>query len=257
VNTNTGAVEIKDLTVTFSRWGQTVTALDNVRLTIPSGQWVMLVGHNGGGKSTLLRAVSGRLRPNGGQVTVGGKQVARMSSTEIAQQVFHVQQDPLMGTAPNLTLFENLMVADHEAQVRGTAKRELALKYRGLLQPLGLADRLKQLARCLSGGERQLIALLIARLRPASVLLLDEPLAALDPLKADLGMQEIQALSQEGRTILQVTHDERMAASVGDRTVAIQSGCVVYDEPAEKRALTAIAKHWYPREDNLTNSNRH
>ena len=255
MNKNAAAVEIRDLTVSFSRWGQTVTALDNVSLTIPSGQWVMLVGHNGGGKSTLLRAISGRLRPNLGQITIGGKQVTRMSSTEIAERVFHVQQDPLLGTASNLTLFENLMVADHKAQVEGTATRELALKYRGLLQPLGLADRLKQLARYLSGGERQLIALLIARLRPASVLLLDEPLAALDPLKADLCMEEIQALSHEGRTILQVTHDERTAAKVGDRTLALQSGCIVYDEQAEERALIAIAKHWYPKGDNLTNAN--
>jgi putative ABC transport system ATP-binding protein len=253
----TAVVEIRDLTVTFSRWGQTVTALNHVNLTIPSGQWVMLVGHNGSGKSTLLKAISGRLTPNGGQITLGGKQVTKMSSSEIAEHVFHVHQDPLMGTAPKLTLFENLMVADHKAQVEGTSRRELAHKYRELLQPLGLADRMKQLARYLSGGERQLIALLIARLRPASLLLLDEPLAALDPLKADLCMREVQALSQEGKTILQVTHDERLAVEAGHRTLAIQAGRIVYDEPVERRTLKAIVNHWHPIGDKVANEQNH
>jgi len=254
---NQRAIDIKDLTVTFSRWGQTVTALDHVNLTILSGQWVMLVGHNGSGKSTLLKAISGRLVPNDGQITLGDKQVAKMNSSEIAARVFHVHQDPLMGTASKLTLFENLMVADYQAQVEGTSSRELAQKYRDLLQPLGLAGRMKQLAQYLSGGERQLISLLIARLRPVSLLLLDEPLAALDPLKADLCMREVRALSQEGKTILQVTHDERLAAEAGHRTLAIQAGRIVYDEPAESRALSAITEHWYPIGDNVPNENIH
>lgn len=249
---NQAAVEIKDLTVTFSRWGQTVTALDRVNLAIPPGQWVMLVGHNGSGKSTLLKAISGRLAPNGGQISIAGKQATRMSSSKIAEQVFHVHQDPLMGTAPKLTLFENLMVADHQAQVEDTSRRELAQKYSELLQPLGLADRMKQLARYLSGGERQLIALLIARLRPASLLLLDEPLAALDPLKAELCMREIQALSKEGKTILQVTHDERLAVEAGHRTLAIQAGRIVYDAPIERRTLMEIVNHWHSKGDMLT-----
>lgn len=243
---NQAAIEIIDLTVTFSRWGQTVAALDQVNLTIPPKQWVMLVGHNGSGKTTLLKAISGRLNPNGGQIILGGKHINKMRSSEIAEQVFHVHQDPLMGTAPKLTLFENLLVADHRAQVEGTSRRELAQKYRDLLQPLGLANRMKQLARYLSGGERQLIALLIARLRPASLLLLDEPLASLDPLKAELCMREVKALSQAGKTILQVTHDERIAAEAGHRTLAIQAGRIIYDEPAERRKLKDIVKYWHP-----------
>jgi len=236
-------VEIRDLTVTFSRWGQTVTALDNVNLTILSGQWVMLVGHNGSGKSTLLKAISGRLTPNGGQITLGGKQVTKMSSSEIAEHVFHVHQDPLMGTAPKLTLFENLMVADHKAQVEGTSRRELAHKYRELLQPLGLADRMKQLARYLSGGERQLIALLIARLRPASLLLLDEPLAALDPAKAQTCIELITELHNQGKTVVQVTHDPRLAASGGNRSIVMSHGKLVYDE-TENRNLDRVKAYW-------------
>lgn len=244
MNNNKAAVEINDLTITFSRWGQIVTALDQVNLTIPSGQWVILVGHNGSGKSTLLQAISGRLSPNEGQIKLGGKQVAKMNSSEIAEQVFHVHQDPLMGTAPKLTLFENLMVADYHAQSEGTSKRELVQKYRDLLQPLGLADRLKQLARYLSGGERQLIALLIARLRPSSVLLLDEPLAALDPAKAETSLDVINNLHQRGTTIIQVTHDPVIATSAGERTLALRDGRVVYDQLGTSRDLIALQEIW-------------
>lgn len=238
------AVETQDLTVTFSRWGQAVTALDHVNLTIPSGQWVMLVGHNGSGKSTLLRAISGRLSPNGGVITIGGKRLGKMRSSEIAEHVFHVHQDPLLGTAPKLTLFENLMVADSQAQLEGTSKRELVKKYQDLLQPLGLADRMKQLARYLSGGERQLIALLIARLRPASLLLLDEPLAALDPVKAGICLDIITNLHKQGITIIQVTHDPTLAISVGGRTLALRDGRFVYDEFGTGRELAALQDVW-------------
>ncbi len=244
MSANQPAVEIRDLTVTFSRWGQTVTALDRVSLTVPKGQWVMLVGHNGSGKSTLVKAISGRLTPNGGQIAIGGKQTSRMRPSQIAEQVFHVQQDPLMGTAPKLTLFENLMVADHQAQIEATSRRKLAQKYRELLQPLGLADRMKQLARYLSGGERQLIALLIARLRPASLLLLDEPLAALDPAKTETCMDVITTLHSKGTTIIQVTHDPSLAISAGDRTLALRDGQFVYDQSGTQRRLLHLQQAW-------------
>ena len=241
---NQAAVEIKDLTVTFSRWGQNVTALDRVNLAIPPGQWVMLVGHNGSGKSTLLKAISRRLAPSGGQISIGGKQTTKMGSSQIAKQVFHVHQDPLMGTAPKLTLFENLMVADHQAQVEGTSRRELIGKYRELLQPLGLAGRMKQLAGYLSGGERQLIALLIARLRPASLLLLDEPLAALDPAKAEMCMNVITSLHTQGIAIIQVTHDQSLAISAGERTLALRDGRFVYDQLGRDRELMHLQEVW-------------
>lgn len=225
------SVEIRNVTVTFSRWGQSITALDQVSLTIPKGQWVMLVGHNGSGKSTLLKVISGRLSPTkADNVTISGKKVEEMSSSDIAGQVFLVHQDPLMGTAPILTLFENLMVADYKAKSASVSKSELAQKYKALLEPLGLADRLNQLTKYFSGGERQLIALLIARLRKVSILLLDEPLASLDPAKAQLCIEIINKFQEEGNTIIQITHDTHLATSVGDRTIVMAHGKLVYDE---------------------------
>lgn len=246
MNLNHSPVEIRDLTVTFSRWGQTVFALNRVDLAIPSGQWIMLVGHNGSGKSTLLKAICGRLTPSGGKITTGGKNISEMSSSEIAERMFYVHQDPLMGTAPKLTLFENLMIADYQAHIRRSPKRELVDKYRELLQPLGLADRMKQLARDLSGGERQLIALLIARLRPASLMLLDEPLAALDPTKAEMCLGIIDELHKEGTTIVEVTHDPTLAISGGERTVVLRGGRIVYDELGTAREAAGLQRAWSP-----------
>ncbi|MFC1552628.1 ATP-binding cassette domain-containing protein [Candidatus Latescibacterota bacterium] len=238
------AVETKNLTVTFSRWGQTVTALDHVNLSIPTGQWVMLVGHNGSGKSTLLKAISNRLNIDTGIIKIDGKQLHKLRVALIAEKVFHVHQDPLLGTAPKLTLFENLMVADYQAQQEGTPRKLLYDKYSDLLQPLGLKDRMKQLARYFSGGERQLIALLIARLRPSSLMLLDEPLAALDPAKADICLELIRSLHQDGRSIIQVTHDPTLALSKGNRTVVLQNGKIVYDKLDTNRQMKEIQEVW-------------
>ena len=244
MNTNPILIEIKDLTVTFSRWGQSVIALDHLSLTIPKAQWVMLVGHNGSGKSTLLKSISRRLTPNTGEIFLGGKQASQMRSSEIAEQVFHVHQDPLLGTAPKLTLFENLMVADHQAQVEDTPKRKLYDKYRVLLQPFGIDDRLKQLAQNLSGGERQLVAMVIARMRPSFVMLLDEPLAALDPSKSQECLNEIGKMHEEGKTILQVTHDPLLAVNGGERTIILANGSVAYDKLGEERNIDDIRSCW-------------
>jgi putative tryptophan/tyrosine transport system ATP-binding protein len=238
------AVEVEDVTVKFRRWGQSVIALETVNLLIPAGEWVMLVGHNGAGKSTLLSALSGQLNLEAGEIKINGEKVNGLGASRIAQHVFHVHQDPLMGTAPKLTLFENLMVADDQAQRAGTRHRDLVEKYHKLLRSIGLADRMKQLARSLSGGERQLIALLIARLRQSSIMLLDEPLAALDPLKTQLCLSLIRALHQSGRTILQVTHDPSLVVTGGDRTIMFRDGKSVYDRKGTERKQAEILERW-------------
>ncbi len=237
-------LEVRDLTVTFSRWGQTVAALNSVNLRVPRGQWLILVGPNGSGKSTLLKSISGRTRPSSGEILVEGRSLNSMSTAEAASKVFHVHQDPLLGTAPILTVFENLAVADREAQLNRESRRLLTKKYDELLKPLGLAERLRQPALTLSGGERQLLALLIARLRPSSLVLLDEPLAALDPVKVEMCLKEIDELHRQGRTIIQVTHDQESAVSLGDRTVALQGGRIFYDEMSFSRSRSALDSYW-------------
>src|SRR5579864_1810775 len=157
--TDTGseaAVSVRDLSISFSRWGQRVKALDNFSFRIGRGEWVLLVGHNGAGKSTLLKAIAGQLEPDAGEVTIFGDAVRSFTSCQLAAKVFIVHQDPLLGTAPLLTVTENLLVADPR---RHTAKADLIKHYSLLLEPIGLLDRMNQPAKVLSGGERQLLAL--------------------------------------------------------------------------------------------------
>ena len=277
MNNKNIVLEANDLTTTFSRWGQTVKALDNINLSIYEGQWVMLVGHNGSGKSTLLKSFNKQVIPNKGNVCINKKNIKELSSSEISNYIFYVHQNPLFGTAPNLTLFENLIVADyfhqkengnslvktHKLELKELKNKniiefikiflksilnkpqpELIEKYKTLLAPLGLSERLNQLVAYLSGGERQLLTLLIANLRPSPLILLDEPFSALDPQKTALCLEQIKKLHQQGRTLLQVTHDPTLALYEGDRTILMSDGAILYDENSEKRNADILHNLW-------------
>ncbi len=238
-----GQIDIQDIQVTFERWGSKVNALIGVNISVPAGQWLILVGPNGSGKSTLLKILSGRLTPDRGDIRINGNSIIGLSSDQLSKAVFLVHQDPLLGSAPLLTVYENLLVADHDAYYNRISRKELEMKYVELLAPLGLSDRIKQPVKTLSGGERQLLALLIAGLRPSSVILLDEPLAALDPDKTDQCIQQIRSLHIQGKTIIQVTHDEELAVSLGDRTIALHGGGVMHDE-SDGQARKTITNWW-------------
>ncbi|MEK7676306.1 MAG: ATP-binding cassette domain-containing protein [Verrucomicrobiota bacterium] len=236
-------VVIESLHLSYQRWGQRVNALDGVSLSVPRGQWLILVGHNGSGKTSLLRVLSGRAVPDCGHAKINGKAAREMNAGELAESVFLIHQDPLLGTAADLTVLENLAVADSHAA--SESKRSLQGKYVEMLNPVGLADRMKQPVQTLSGGERQLLALLIARLRPASLILLDEPLAALDPSKAERCLAEIADLRKAGKTIIQVTHDPELASTLGDRTVVMRAGKIVHDANLQARNVEALRSHWF------------
>src|SRR5262245_42030748 len=118
-------VTTTELVVSFSRWGQVVTAIDKVSIEVTAGEWVLLVGHNGAGKSTLLKALGGQLRPDGGRVAISGLDVNSLNLHELAAKVFTVHQDPLLGSAPLLTVFENLFVADLHGRKLGTSRTDV------------------------------------------------------------------------------------------------------------------------------------
>lgn len=223
-------VAVRDLVISFERWGHMITAVDKLSVEVFSGEWVLLVGHNGAGKTTLLRAIAGELRPNAGTVAINGHSVHDLTPTLLAKNVFSVRQDPLLGSAPLLTVIENLFVADSHVRAKRVSKTDLISRYLALLEPIGLAGRMKQPVKLLSGGERQLLALVIAGLREASVVVLDEPLAALDPQKAELCIEQISAMHKQGKTIIQTAHDLSRLRKRADRLITLKTGRLFSNE---------------------------
>lgn len=219
-------IDVDGLVVTFRRWGQTVHALGGVDLRFARGEWSLLVGHNGSGKTTLLRSLAGLQPPTAGRIRVDGRPLA--TDRRRRTQVYLVRQDPRHGTASMLTVFENLMAADPAA--RSARRAALLERYRALLEPIGLAPRLDQVVGSLSGGERQLLALLVARAQPAPVILLDEPFAALDPRRLEQALTLLEGLHADGRTLIQVSHDPQHIETLGDRVVRLDGGRLHSDE---------------------------
>jgi putative ABC transport system ATP-binding protein len=231
-------LEVKGLACTFERWGQTVRALDDVNLSIPSGQCLVIAGHNGAGKSTLLRIVAGRNRDYTGNVWLERRLLRRVGDSDLARQVYYLHQDPALGSAPGLTVFENLVIADRYAG--RLSRRSQETRYMDLLREVSLESRIHHPAHYLSGGERQLLAFLIARMWGAPIVLLDEPFAALDARRALICVGELDRFRSTGTTILLVTHSVTMAASFGDRTIVLSAGQVIYDVQRDQRSERQI-----------------
>jgi putative ABC transport system ATP-binding protein len=218
------AVECRGLDCTFERWGQLVRACRSIDFVQRPGEWVLLVGPNGSGKSTLLRAIAGQQHVQGGEVRLFGRRVGAWSRRELARLVFYVNQNPLLGTAPDLTALENLLIADARPEARVASRRQLRDGYAELLAGARLEDRLGQRVDTLSGGQRQFLTLLIAELRQVPLILLDEPFAALDEGNAQLCVHKLRQLHAAGRTLLHVTHDPQQAGTLGERLVRLQHG---------------------------------
>lgn len=224
---------LQGIHVTYRRWGQSLTALAGIDLEVKSGQWVMIVGHNGSGKSTLLKVISGQLEATIGRIEIND--APKAGDAGFDSRLFYVCQDPLLGTAEGLTLLENLIVADPFPQRRGGAPGVRRNFYMELLSEFDLAERAHQLLRYFSGGERQQVALIVAKLCNPQILLLDEPLAALDPSRLPKYEQLIASMNSAGCTILQITHDMNAARTTGNRTIALGAGRMLYDHSGEER----------------------
>lgn len=217
-------------------------ALDGLSLEVPAGQFVTVIGSNGAGKSTLLNVISGETTLDGGSVCIDGKEVSGLSAWRRAAYVARVFQDPLAGTCEDLSIEENLALADARGQRRGlgrAVRSDRRDEYREQLRllDLGLEDRLEDPIGLLSGGQRQSISLLMAALRPSRILLLDEHTAALDPRTADYVLSLTRKLVKDkGLTTLMVTHSMRQALEIGDRLIMLHRGKVALDvaEPAKQ-----------------------
>jgi putative ABC transport system ATP-binding protein len=238
-------LEITGVTKTFNPGTiNEVRALRDVNLTIDEGSFVIVIGTNGSGKSTLLNAVAGSFFVDQGRIALAGHDVTRWGEHRRARLIGRVFQNPFGGTAPTMTIAENLALAARRGKSRslGWALKgsvRAAMRERVKRLDMGLEDRLDNVIGSLSGGQRQALTLLMATWLDPKLLLLDEHTAALDPKSAD----QVIALSQEliarqKLTTLMVTHSMHQAANLGDRLVMMYKGRVIHDfRGAEKRRL--------------------
>jgi putative ABC transport system ATP-binding protein len=221
-----------------------VRALHDIHLAIEDGGFVVVVGTNGSGKSTLLNTIAGTCFPDEGTITLDGKDITQWPEHRRATLIGRVFQNPFSGTAPGMTIAENLALAARRGRSRGLGRvltgalRHELRQHVSRLQ-LGLENRLDTPIGSLSGGQRQALTLLMASWIGPKLLLLDEHTAALDPKSADHVIRlSNDIVSRDRLTTLMVTHSMQHAATLGDRLIMMHGGSVLHDfRGAEKRRL--------------------
>ena len=218
--------------------------LEDFSLTVPKGQFVTVIGSNGSGKTTILNLICGTIFPNRGKIYLGGKDITAMTEYRRAKHIGRVFQDTQKGTSPNMTILENLSLADNKGRFYGLTpgvNRKRTNYYKELLAPLGLGleDKMNVLAGSLSGGQRQVLAMVMCTMADIDLLILDEHTAALDPKTSELIIELTNKIVREkGITTLMVTHNLRYAVEYGDRLIMMHQGTSVIDRAgAEKAAL--------------------
>ncbi len=219
------------------------TALDRLSLHLAPGDFATIIGSNGAGKSTLLNAVAGSFFVDSGSITLGGEDVTFTPNHRRSRVIGRLFQDPLRGTAPSLTIEENLALA-YLRSSEGTAplsrirKKDKEFFAQQLkLLGMGLEDRMRQPVGLLSGGQRQALTLLMATLVTPRLLLLDEHTAALDPATAEKVLKLTRTIVAEHHiTCLMVTHNMRQALDLGSRTLMMADGRIVLDVSGQERA---------------------
>lgn len=216
-------------------------ALNHVDLTLNDGDFVTIIGGNGAGKSSLLNAIAGRFFVTEGKIYIDEEDLTHQPEYARAKWIGRVFQDPMMGTAANMSIEENLSIAFRRGKHRtlnwGIGRGEKKLYTETLAQlNLGLEDRIKTKVGLLSGGQRQALTLLMATIKKPKLLLLDEHTAALDPNtgKKVLNLTE-KLVTENSLTTLMVTHNMKDALQLGNRTIMMHEGRIIADIPLEKK----------------------
>lgn len=220
-------------------------ALTDVNLTLRDGDFATIIGGNGAGKSTLLNVISGMYRLDSGAIVIDKKNITKLKEHQRAKYIGRVFQDPMMGTAADMTIEENLAIALRRGKSRGLHMGLNSLyrkQFRDVLSmlDLGLEERITTKAGLLSGGQRQAITLLMATLCKPDLLLLDEHTAALDP-KTAAKVLEItkKVVEEESLTTLMITHNMKDALAYGNRLLMLHEGKIILDiNEEDKKNLT-------------------
>ncbi len=222
-------------------------ALDDLSLHLDKGEFVTVIGSNGAGKSTLLNAIAGTFLVDRGHILLDGEDVTFLKDYQRSRVIGRLFQDPLSGTAPSMTIEENLTLAymrsSGKAPLFGLKKAERArLRERVADLGLGLEDRMNTRVGQLSGGQRQALTLLMATLVTPKLLLLDEHTAALDPATAETVLDLTRRVIREnGITCLMITHNMQSSLRLGTRTLMMDAGRVVLDVSGEERDRLSVS----------------
>lgn len=221
-------IEVRDLVKVFDTRGHVVRAVDNVTTQVAKGEVLVVIGPSGSGKSTFLRCLNGLEEFDSGSVSIDGLQLAdpKTDVNAYRREVGMVFQH--FNLFPHMTVLENLCLA--QKVVRKRSKKESEAKALALLEKVGIAQKANEFPSRLSGGQQQRVAIARALAMDPKVMLFDEPTSALDPEKVNEVLQVIEALAEEGITMVIVTHEMNFAFKVSDRIVFMEKGSVVCDD---------------------------
>ncbi len=221
-----------------------VDAVNGVDLQINDGEFVVIVGANGSGKSTLLNLIAGSIIPTSGTININGQDVTKLADYQRSKWIARVFQNPLSGTASELSILDNFRLAALRTQNKGlgigvTNAFKQLVRERVAILGMGLEDKLQQSMGTLSGGQRQALTLLMSVMDSCKVLLLDEPTAALDPRSAEVVMRTAERLANDfNLTTILITHNLKDAFIYGNRIIQMAEGNIIKDiESAQKPQL--------------------
>ena len=213
-------------------------ALNNLSLNVNDKDFITVIGANGAGKSTVFNAIAGTYLTDEGTITLDGKDITSMPEHKRARLIGRLFQDPMKGSAPGMTIEENLaLAAGRGGWLSVLSKKDKKLFREKLsLLDMGLEDRMNQQVGLLSGGQRQALTLMMATINPPKILLLDEHTAALDPGTAEKVLNLTTKIVDENKiTCLMITHNMQSALELGNRTIMMDSGRVIFDAANEER----------------------
>ena len=218
-------------------------AITDLSLHLEPGDFVTIIGSNGAGKSTLFNAIAGSFYTDSGSILLDGKDITFQPEFRRAKMMGRLFQDPMRGSAPGMTIEENLALAAGSGGwfSRITRRDKERFREQLALLDMGLEDRMRQPVGLLSGGQRQALTLLMATMVPPKLLLLDEHTAALDPATAEKVLEITKSVVEEHHiTTLMVTHNMHQALELGNRTLMMDGGNIVFDVAGEARSALTV-----------------
>ena len=219
-------------------------ALKGLSLLVNDADFITIIGANGAGKSTLFNAIRGKFLTDSGSIVLDGEDITLKPDYIRAKNIGMLFQDPMLGTAPGMSIEENLALAAGRGGWLGRITRADREFFREKLSPLnmGLENRMDHLVGSLSGGQRQALTLMMATINKPQLLLLDEHTAALDPATAEKVLELTKSIVKENNiTCLMVTHNMQSALELGNRTIMMDQGDIIFDTSGEKRAHLTVA----------------